>query len=133
MSKINLEELKYVGPEVVDPQFAEHNEETPEEFIANVIAEEAEKKELPEEPQEVTEELTKVVDTVKEEDEQRKLESGIINVKKIKIYPKPSLNSVARTFSGNIEVIGQNENFKIVKYVRSGYGPVKGYIVDDLV
>ncbi len=55
----------------------------------------------------------------------------IIPVENIKIYSVPSTNGMARTFTGNIKYLGEVDRFKVIEYVRAGFGLVKGYTVDE--
>ena len=118
MSKIKLEDLKYVGPE-------KDTQEVVEEVVDPLA-------DTVDEVEEVIEEVANDVTVETEETNitpatEEKVETTIVKVVKLPIYPTPSTNSPARIFTGNVEIIGKIDRFDIVKYVRSGYGPVKGY------
>lgn len=51
----------------------------------------------------------------------------IVNVSSIRVYSIPDRRGLARTISGNVELLGFIEDFAIITYVRPGFGPVRGY------
>ena len=120
MAKVKLEDLKYVGLEKVEETI-----ESAESVAEEVVEESAEvvEEEIKEEP--AVEEL-KSANAVAAEPSG----NNIINVYKLRIYSIPSTKVPARSFTGNVEVIGEVDKFKIVKYVRAGFGAVKGYTLD---
>lgn len=60
------------------------------------------------------------------------LKTGIFKVRKLRIYSAPSIKIPAKSFTGNVEVIGEVDNFTIVRYVRPGFGSVVGYTLDPI-
>ncbi len=51
----------------------------------------------------------------------------VVNVSSIRVYSIPDRRGLARTISGNVELLGFIEDFAIITYVRPGFGPVRGY------
>ena len=54
-------------------------------------------------------------------------EPKLISVSNIRVYSTPDTRGIARTVSGNIEILGYIEDFAIITYIRPGFGPVRGY------
>ncbi len=138
MTKVKLDELKYVG-EVTQEV------DTDTEILETSQTYEFEDADAQAEENEISEDNTDDVETKNvqvEESEvpagevaapiEEKAEVGVFKVRNCKIYAAPTLNIPARSFTGNVEVIGRVDNFKIVKYVRPGFGVVTGYTLDKL-
>lgn len=119
MGKIKLEELKYMGlegsdsSENVEELNISQSEVTTEENTDVAVEEQIE------EESETAENITLAATEI--------VENAIVNVYKLAIYPHPSTANPARLFTGNVEVVGHIDQFTIVKYVKSGFGLVKGY------
>ena len=118
MAKVKLEDLKYVG--------------TPNTAEAEPAVEEVEEVVVPEVVESEPE-----VDTLNEVEEEPEPAQTVsasnvtLNVRKLRIYSIPSTKVPARSFTGNVVVIGKVDKFAIVEYVRSGFGKVKGYAIDS--
>lgn len=121
MAKVKLEDLKYVGtPNTVESEPAV--EEVEEVVVPEVVESESE-----------VDTSNEVVE-VEEEPELAPTVSAsnvTLNVRKLRIYSIPSTKVPARSFTGNVVVIGKVDKFAIVEYVRSGFGKVKGYAIDS--
>ena len=124
MAKINLEDLRYVGLAANDA-------------VEDVVTESSVEVEESVESEETSVESEEVVADVEEEIKENitppvieETISEIIAVRKLRIYSRPSTGVPARTFTGNVELIGHVDKFKIVKYVKPGFGVVKGYTLD---
>ena len=113
MAKIKLEELKWAEPEVQEIETINEVESEVEEVIETSVESEVESE----------------VEEVTETEEPVRKFPYIVKVDKLKIYSAPTISSVARTHTGNVEVIGEIDKFGIVKYVRPGFGTVRGYTI----
>lgn len=61
-----------------------------------------------------------------------KIEIGdILNLVNVKIYSSPDTKSKFKIFSGNAEFVGNINGFKVILYVKHGFGTVKGYITES--
>lgn len=131
MSIVKLEDLKYVGTEASEVEVLEPDKE--------VVAEIEETAEIAEEPVESSDVATSaetetLADEFFENAEPAKVEPSenkIVNVTKLRIYSIPSTKVPARSFTGNVVVIGHIDKFVILEYVRAGFGKVKGYAIDS--
>jgi len=53
-----------------------------------------------------------------------------IDAVNIRVYNSPDTRQLSRIISGHIVVLGQIEDFKIIEYMKHGFGLVKGYTRD---
>ena len=137
MAKIKLEDYKYVKDaepasvetiQDVDIETEVLETDQPYEFVdASVEPAEVNEKEVAEE----------IVESEPEPEQPNITEAIIDNpspyIKKVtncRIYSSPSTKLPARSFNGNVEVIGHVDEFTIVNYVRPGFGKLKGYTLD---
>ena len=128
-------------PEVIVPDTAVEDEETPEQEVSESIqSEEAENdKEPVEEPAsetQPTKDKPKV--SIVAEDSVAAVAKGsvkltdtdentVIPVKDIKIYNIPDKNSVFRLFTGNVTYLGKVSDMCQIRYMKYGFGLVIGY------
>jgi len=130
MTKIKLDDLKYVGEknlkvEDVETEVLETSQEFEfEDADANV------EDDQPVEELDAKESLEENLEELATPPVKERPQVGVFKVRNCKIYAAPTLKIPARSFTGNIEVIGSVDNFKIVKYVRPGFGTCTGYTLD---
>ena len=148
MSKLKLEELKYVGMDAQDNSVeevvpatepVENNTKEVETPVENIEIDNVAADPVEEATEEVTEEpVEEVVEEPAEIAAKENITAAVVDkptssiqfVTNIRIYSKPSTLVPARNFTGNVEIIGRVDEFTIVKYVRAGFGAIKGYTKD---
>ena len=128
MAKVKLEDLKYVRPEVHEAEVTEVAEEP--------VVEVEEPVETVEEPV-ISSDVADPAEAPADEFENAEpakvepSENRIVNVNKLRIYSIPSTKVPARSFTGNVVVVGHIDKFAVLEYIRSGFGKVKGYAIDS--
>lgn len=128
-SEVESEEIETQSEEAAEVESVEDNEkesepvnEKNEESAKLTISVESQLEKLPVELK-VTSESKSVL---KETDNISTTQS----VTNIKVYNVPDEKTAFRIISGNIEIIGEINNFKLIRYMKYGFGLVTGYTKD---